>query len=158
MKYYFIDQQGNQSAAPVDETLLTAYGVTPKTFVWCEGMTDWKQADSIPSLAIYFTDKAPLPTVEPPVGTGRHAPSYNSAVKPDSYLWLGILTTILCCLPFGIVSIVYASKVDSLWFAGYHDEARANSEKAKNWGIAAFVTSLVVGFIYICILISAGNL
>ncbi|MBO7197759.1 MAG: CD225/dispanin family protein, partial [Tidjanibacter sp.] len=34
---------------------------------------------------------------------------------PSSNLIWGILTTIFCCLPFGIVSIVFASRVDSLW-------------------------------------------
>lgn len=41
------------------------------------------------------------------------APAYGqpSQPKPDSNLVWGILTTILCCLPLGIVSIVKASKV-----------------------------------------------
>lgn len=43
--------------------------------------------------------------------------------KPDNCLVWAILTTVLCCLPFGIVSIVYASKVDSEWALGHYDEA-----------------------------------
>lgn len=35
--------------------------------------------------------------------------------KPDNNLVWGILVTILCCLPFGIVSIIKASSVDNLW-------------------------------------------
>ena len=35
-----------------------------------------------------------------------------------SYLAESILITVLCCLPFGIVGIVYASKVSGLVAAG----------------------------------------
>ena len=36
----------------------------------------------------------------------------NRPLKPESYLVWAILSTVCCCLPFGVVSIVYASKVD----------------------------------------------
>ena len=55
----------------------------------------------------------------------------NKPPKPDNYLVWAILTTILCCLPFGIVSIVYSSKVDKLYFNGQYDEALAKSKSAK---------------------------
>ena len=48
-------------------------------------------------------------------GPGR---AYPRAERPSTYLVLSILVTIFCCLPFGIVGIVYASKVDSCWYAG----------------------------------------
>ena len=70
-------------------------------------------------------------------------------MKPPSYLWLGILTTILCCLPFGIISIVYASKVDSCWSTGLYNEAVANSNKARNWGIASAVIGPAIILLYV---------
>ena len=39
-------------------------------------------------------------------------------IKPDSNLVWAILTTLICCLPFGVVAIVKACKVDSLWANG----------------------------------------
>ena len=36
-------------------------------------------------------------------------PENYQPVRPDNYLVVAILTTICCCMPFGIVSIVYAS-------------------------------------------------
>jgi hypothetical protein len=47
--------------------------------------------------------------------------------KPDNNMVWGILTTILCCLPLGIVSIVYASKVDSYYAAGQYTAAQASA-------------------------------
>ena len=76
--------------------------------------------------------------------------------KPDSYLVWAILTTLFCCLPFGIVSIVYASKVDSAWRIGQQAEAEDNSNKAKNWALASALTSLAVWVIYIIIIVATG--
>lgn len=75
--------------------------------------------------------------------------------KPKNYLVLAILSTILCCLPFGIVSIVYAAKVDNYWNAGDYFQAEAASRKAKGWMLAAVITSLVIGILYI-ILVAIG--
>lgn len=55
--------------------------------------------------------------------------------RPDSGLVWAILCTIMCCLPFGIVSIVYASKVDSLWNIGAYQEAYRAASTAKKWAL-----------------------
>ncbi len=68
--------------------------------------------------------------------------------KPDSNLVWGILTTVLCCLPFGIVSIVYAARVDGLWRSGDLGGAREAADKAKNWAIASAVTAVVLLVIF----------
>jgi hypothetical protein len=69
--------------------------------------------------------------------------------KPDNYLVWAILTTILCCLPFGIVSIVYATKVDNLYYAGQYDEAMAKAKSAKTWAIVAAGSGLLVIILYV---------
>ncbi len=70
-------------------------------------------------------------------------------VKPNNHLAWAILSTIFCCLPLGIVSIVYASKVDGLYNAG--DIAGASNAANKAQSYALWGT--VVGFI--CILLGA---
>jgi hypothetical protein len=55
---------------------------------------------------------------------------------PNNLVW-AILATLLCCLPLGIVSIVYAAKVDSLVAAGDVPAARRAADSARNWAIAA---------------------
>ncbi len=88
------------------------------------------------------TPSGPRAPPPPAGGPPRHAAGVGS--KPDNYLVWAILTTLLCCLPFGIVSIVQATKVDSAWIVGQYDEARRLSQSAKNWATAAGVTGLVV--------------
>ena len=55
-----------------------------------------------------------------------------------------ILATCCCCLPFGIVSIVYASSVDSKMAAGDIAGARAASNNAQTWMWLAFGVGIVV--------------
>ena len=79
----------------------------------------------------------------------QHAPQ----VPPPNYLVWAILTTILCCLPFGIVSIVYAAQVNSKWQAGDYEGAKISSKNAKVWAWVAFAVGL--GSLLIWFLLSA---
>jgi interferon-induced transmembrane protein len=68
-------------------------------------------------------------------------------IQPKNYLVESILVTIFCCQPFGIISIVYASQVNSKYALGDYEGAKIASKNAKkwvNWGIIAAVV-LVVG-------------
>jgi len=71
--------------------------------------------------------------------------------RPDSYLALAIISTIICCLPIGIVSIVYATKVNSLYADGNYDEAIRASKNAKTWGLVSVGVAVVGLLIYILI-------
>ena len=49
------------------------------------------------------------------------------------YLVLSIICTLCCCLPFGIVGIVYAAKINSSMAAGNYEEAKNAAKSAKIW-------------------------
>lgn len=68
--------------------------------------------------------------------------------KPSNFLVWAILSTIFCCLPFGIVAIVMAAKVDNLWNTGHYQEAEDASRKAKTWTLVAAIVGLVIGALY----------
>lgn len=70
-------------------------------------------------------------------------PAAQPVVEIKSHLVAAILTTLFCCLPFGIVSIVYAAKVSDLVAAGRYDEAMKASESAKTWALVSFLIGLV---------------
>ena len=67
--------------------------------------------------------------------TGPHA---SKEFVPNNLVW-AILSTLLCCLPLGIVSIVYATQVDGLRAAGDIVGARADADKARFWAILSAV-------------------
>lgn len=68
----------------------------------------------------------------------------NFKSPPDNYLVWAVLSTILCCLPLGIVSIIESSKVNERWARGDYEGAKRASESAKKFAIWSAVASLVV--------------
>lgn len=71
------------------------------------------------------------------------------STKPDSFMVWAILSTIFCCLPFGIASIVNASKVDGLWASGDYNGANEAARKARTWFWWAFASGLISSIIYV---------
>jgi hypothetical protein len=81
-----------------------------------------------------------------PGATGYSPPTGYSPSIP-SYLAQSILVTIFCCVPFGIVAIVYAARVSSLLAAGDYDGALTASKNAKTWCWVAFALGVIPGAI-----------
>lgn len=77
-------------------------------------------------------------------------------LAPNNYLVWAILATILCCWPLGIPAIVYAAKVDRLWYSGYRNEALAASNNAKKWTLIAAITGAVVIVLYVIFVFVVG--
>lgn len=82
-----------------------------------------------------------------PINDGFQNPSY-AGPKPFNWLIIAILATILCCPPLGIVAIVYASKVDTLWNAGRYDESKDAANKAQMWSLISIGSSFLFSIIY----------
>jgi hypothetical protein len=68
---------------------------------------------------------------------------------PKTWLAESILVTLFCCLPFGIVGIVHAAKVESAFAAGDHDGADRASAEAKKWTMIGFWLGIVVIALYL---------
>ena len=64
---------------------------------------------------------------------------------PKSYLIESILVTVFFCIPFGIIGIVNASKVESLYNNGDYEGAENASKTAKRWMIIGLVSGFVFG-------------
>lgn len=76
--------------------------------------------------------------------------------KPENYLVWAILATVLCCWPLGIVSIINATKVDSLWAAGDQAGSLKASENTKKWAIITAASGAVVAAVYFIIFFFIG--
>lgn len=98
------------------------------------------------------------PPVSPLDESPAQAPTDDiPPLKPSNWLWQSILATLFCCIVFGVVGIVYAARVDSLYFNGRYDEAEQAAKKAKMWTLIAVVTGLVYIAVWVSLLLS-GNL
>lgn len=92
------------------------------------------------------------------MGQGAAYPgaSPGRAGHPPSNLVWAILVTIFCCLPFGIVAIVYAARVDGLARAGDMAGAWDASQKAKTWSIVSAAVGLVFGLGWLLVAVGVG--
>jgi hypothetical protein len=88
-------------------------------------------------------------------GAGLGSIVAPSGEPVPNYLVYAILTTVFCCLPFGIVSIVYAAQVNSRVAGGDRQGALEASSKAKTWALVSLLCGLVPMLIYIVIVIIA---
>jgi hypothetical protein len=82
-------------------------------------------------------------------------PGWQGQREPDNYLVWAILCTVLCCLPLGIVSIVYSSRVSGLWVQGRYAEAQTAADNAKKWAIIGAIVGaavyLIIGIVYVIV-------
>jgi hypothetical protein len=85
----------------------------------------------------------------PQPGWQGQQPGWQGQPEPDNYLVWAILCTVLCCLPFGIVSIVYSTKVSGLWSQGRYAEAQAAADNAKKWAIIGAIVGAVIAVIIV---------
>lgn len=89
------------------------------------------------------------------VETASVSPPQN---VPNYLVW-AILTTICCCLPPGIASIVYSAQVNTKLAAGDTLGAIDSSDKAKMWAWISFGLGLainVIGAILMILSVMAG--
>lgn len=80
---------------------------------------------------------------------GYGAGGYNAGPPPQNYLVWAILTTVLCCLPLGIASIVFSTQVNSKWALGDVAGANESARKAKLFAIWGAVIGVVVSIVYV---------
>lgn len=116
--------------------------VNARTLVLPEGGAQWVAVSTLPEFAASF----------PAAPAGGYPPPLNApASKIPNYLVQSILCTLCCCLPFGIVAIVYAAQVNGKAQSGDYTGAQESSAKAKMWCWIAFgvgiVTNIIAGFV-----------
>ncbi|MGH8893164.1 MAG: CD225/dispanin family protein [Actinomycetes bacterium] len=87
---------------------------------------------------------------------GQQAYGQPAGSPPPNYLVWSILSTVLCCLPLGIASIVFAAQVNGKFAAGDIAGAQEASRKAKQFAIWSAVAGLVVGVLYLILAIAVG--
>lgn len=104
---------------------------------------------------------APQYGASPQYGAGQYGQPYGqpAGTPPPNYLVWAILSTIFCCLPLGIVSIVFAAQVNSKYEAGNLAGALESSKKAKSFAIwSAGVTLIIVAlWVVFAVVLAVGS-
>ena len=76
----------------------------------------------------------------------------NQGIRPNNYLVQSILVTIFCCLPLGVVGIVFASQVNSKYDAGDFAGSEKASKQAKQFMMWRLIAGVVVLDAYFAIM------
>lgn len=162
---YWINHNGVQSG-PVDLEGLKEMGLTSAAYVWHEGLSDWVKITQLPELQGLYemvtetvqpeavAQAAVAPQQAAPVQPVQPQPETSEPCPPTNLVW-AIITTVLCCIPPGIVAIFYALKVSNKYREGDIEGAKRASETGAWWCIAAIILGIVsmpLGFI----MMSAG--
>ncbi len=77
---------------------------------------------------------------------------------PENNLIWAILSTVLCCMPLGIVAIVKSTKVKELWLQGDYDGAQKAANDAKKYSIWALAIGVIVNILLIIFIVFLGAL
>lgn len=168
--YYMAGGEKHGPYAEIElRSMLLKEELRPDVLVCCEGMSGWKRAVDIAAFQNIQRSlpKAVLPMrreprrprkasshvntpssstesslLTEPAGTnGKPVPRVPAYVP--NYLMPCILSTLFCCLPFGVIGIVNACRVDPLVRSGQIEEAWSASSNAKMWCSTSFIFGLV---------------
>lgn len=85
-------------------------------------------------------------------------PAAQPATPPENNLVWAILSTVLCCLPLGIVAIVKATQVNTLWAQGDVAGAQKSAEDAKKFAMWGAIAGVVVAVLYVVFFLVMGGL
>lgn len=162
MSNWYYSKNGEQKGPISEEELLakkTSGEVLATDLVWKEGMSDWLPLGQVAGISGGTDPLAPPSASGSPVSQPRpYSEAYAQQMQNvPTYLWQSIVVTLLCCMPLGVVSIVYAAKVDGLVARGDIPGAQAASKSAKNWALAALLSGLGITLIYIIIAVAAAG-
>lgn len=173
---YWIMLNGVQ-LGPLEINEIKSLPVNANTPVWCESMTDWAPAATVPELAAIInngTSSQPqyqqsyqgqqyqqqpnqgyqpynqpqMQYNQPQYAPGSYRQSDPMPPMPNTYMALSIIVTILCCIIGGIIAIVYSSKVSSCYNMGDYAGAQKASKTALGWIIASACVSVIGSILY----------
>lgn len=142
-EYYYLNERKEQQG-PVGAEELMRTGVGPNTLVWREGLTRWTPAGDVAELNALFLRREPAKGSAPLSYPSRSSNAGGAMSKPNNWLVVSILVTLFCCLPGGVVAIIYAAKVDNLWNSGQHEEATKAARTARTLCLASICVGLVL--------------
>ena len=91
----------------------------------------------------------------PPPGYGYGGQPVGGAPPPNHLVW-AILSTLFCCLPLGIASIVFAAQVNSKYAAGDFAGAQDSSRKARTFALWATIIGLVLAVLWLLLVVVLG--
>ena len=136
---------GGQQKGPISEDVLKSLAssgrIGPDTSIWSKGLAEWSPACTLDNITWPATSPPPP---QPRDQTADYRSPANTGQQIPNYLPWSIAATLLCCIPGGIIAIVYSSKATNAQNIGNYDVAKKAANNAKLWLIISVVSGLIV--------------
>lgn len=76
---------------------------------------------------------------------------------PPTYMVWAILSTLCCCMPAGVLAIVFSAMVSSKYYARDFEGAKRASRLAEIWIIVSIVTGVIGQTLYFPLMMTMGS-
>ena len=150
-QYYYSD--GLEKHGPFSLEELKAMKLNRKTLVWHHPREKWIPAGQYPELQDFLNEDPPPLELKPQATfSGNH---FSERKLPRTWLVESILVTLFCCLPFGIVGIINAAKVETRYSCGDFEGALRSSKEAGKWTQISFWIGIGVVVLYAAFMVFA---
>lgn len=154
MQYYVIINGEQRGPFTFEE--LAGQNISRQTMIWRRGLNEWTMAKDLPELDDLMSQLPPdIPnSAETPKSTR------NKPMMPKSWLVESVLVTLFCCLPFGIVGIIYSILISSHYNSGNYEAAEEASRNAGKWTKIGFwigFSAISLYFIFWLVLFIIGT-
>lgn len=153
MKKYWIIVDGNPQGPFSPEELAARSDFSASLPVWYNGLPDWTTVDRLAELAALLpaavAPEEPVmhqqPRPEPqPQSAWVRMPAQPAEPCPATNLGWNIAATLCCCLPAGIIGIIFSMQVQRRWMQGDIEGARKASDNAAWCFMISVVLALVI--------------
>lgn len=74
---------------------------------------------------------------------GHPVPQFPLPPPVSNHLGFAVFVTLCCCLPVGIISLVFAAQVNTKLAAGDIAGAQRSSQSARTWAVIALIAGLL---------------
>ena len=158
-QYYYSDGLDKRGPFTLEE--LKGQNISRNTMVWHYPMEKWLAAEQLPELQELFSNEPP--SMQSPGSQERSRAfthNYPGGKPPRTWLVESILVTIFCCLPFGIVGIVNAARVETRFSSGDIEGAKRSSREAGKWTQIGFwigISGIVVYALFLIFAVAVGH-
>ena len=91
-------------------------------------------------------------------GLAASEPAVAGEIPPKPFNWLipAILSLVLCCLPLGIVAVIFAAQVEVKYYAGDYAGAEQSASRAKLFFLLSVVLGVVCGGAWFALSLAGG--
>lgn len=159
-RYYFYIDYDNAQKGPLTLGQLIDQKISRSTLVWHEELPSWVEAGSISEIDEKLREieisqpevtPPPVPTIDTPLFEQYKTQNFEQKQEekqiekqPKTWFVESLLATLLCCMPLGIISLIFSLLSSDAWSKSDYKSALKYSNKAGLWFKITIILSVIL--------------